>query len=103
MDFVYNQLLKHDKSIGELQRLYPTMDRVLDDIDSLNNFKKLSMPDIAEGVAKGTVALEGLQELRVQHNDFVLNFNQWAEIIRGLQKSVEQLKKENAELRAKLK
>ena len=102
MDFVYNQLLKHDKSIGDLERLYPTMDRVLDDIGTLNRFKDLYTSTSLEGVAKGTVALESLHELRIQLNDFILNFNQWAEVIKGLQKSVEELKKENLELRGKL-
>ena len=33
MDFVYNQLMKHDVSINDLQRLYPTINMALDDIN----------------------------------------------------------------------
>ncbi len=109
MDFVYNQLMKHETGINDLQRLYPTMDRVLEDVDDLKRFRDLYRGDILEGLAKGSVALENTHQLRQglditskSLNDFINNFNEWATVIQGLLKSVEELKKENVELRTKL-
>jgi hypothetical protein len=109
MDFTYNQLMKHETGINDLQRLYPTMDRVLEDIADLKRFKDMYRGDILEGLAKSTVALDNLHVLRHDHditadslNKFIKTFNQWADIIKGLQTSVEELKKENLELRGKL-
>lgn len=109
MDFTYNQLMKHDVSINDLQRLYPTIDRLLEDVDDLKRFKDMYRGDILEGLAKSTVALDNLHVLRNDHditadnlNKFIKTFNQWADIIKGLQTSVEELKKENLELRTKI-
>ncbi len=109
MDFTYNQLMKHETGINDLQRLYPTMDRVLEDIADLKTFKNMYRGDILESLAKSTVALENLHVLRHDHdittdnlNNFIKTFNKWADIIKELQKSVEDLKKENLELRGKL-
>jgi hypothetical protein len=109
MDFVYNQLMKHETSINDLQRLYPTINMALDDINDLKRFRDLYRSDIIDGVAKSTLALESYAELNYKNNNttdnlnnFIKTFNQWADIIKGLQTSVEGLKKENIELRDKL-
>ncbi len=101
--------MKHETSINDLQRLYPTINMALDDINDLKRFRDLYRSDIIDGVAKSTLALESYAELNYKNNNttdnlnnFIKTFNQWADIIKGLQTSVEGLKKENIELRDKL-
>lgn len=109
MDFVYNRLLQHDTSLNDLQRLYPTIHELVDDVSDLKRFKDLYRGDILEGLARSSVALEKISDINYKVdntdnnlNNFIKTFNQWADIITGLQKSVEDLKKENVGLREEL-
>lgn len=109
MSFVYSELMKHQTSINDLQRLYPTIEKLLDDVRGVCVFRDVYRGDIVEAIAKSQAAFSDICELRNDSsgvrkdlNKFIETFNQWADLIRELKKSVDELKKENEVLRAKI-
>lgn len=110
MGFVYSELVKHQKCIDDLHRNMSDIDNGIrnmgSDVRDLLTFREVYREDIIESKVMSSQSYIRINELNqdiinlnLSLNDFIKNFNQWAVIIQGLQKSVEDLKKENLELK----